>query len=45
MCVCVVVQLGDHDSPGRVPTLTAINDSGPPMDEEVSEWLNGLIHS
>lgn len=46
MCVCaVVVWLEDHDSPGRVPTLTAINDSGASMDEQVSEWLNDLIHS
>ena len=46
MCVCaVVLSLRDHDSPGRVPTLTAINDSGAFMDENVSEWLNDLIHS
>lgn len=44
MCVAVV-SLGDHDSPGRAPTSTAISDRGASMGEEVTEWLNDLIHS
>lgn len=41
----VVVSLGDHDSVGRVPALTVINDRAAFTDKEMSIWLNGLIHS